>query len=448
MRSIHIILWIFIASTMIVLAVQAHNKVAHEMTRQAHIDAFDSYMQILPGFLHQHKPYTNDDFPLPPFAMLFIAPFTFLSRPDAQMAWVLIKPLFFIPIFYLCLSMVRRGGGAIGPVALGLIMIVWFFPVIGDIQEGQMNLLMLLPLTIALWLAQDQTPRSDIGAGLMLAMAVCIKVTPLAFVAYFVFRRRWRLVVWTLAGGVLWLLVIPAVFFGWDQNVAWLGQWGNIMIVEYVLHGTVKFTNGESIPELITRLFSHQPAWQIITANGSKQNHYMNILNLSLGTVRLMGRLVLLAIAAIGIVWAGRRLSSQHCRRYVMEIACVGLFMLWASERTWVAHYVLLIFALMAAGMIASDELARTSSRRLAWAALIFAAILMPWTSNLDDVLGPQGRDMVVSVDVVLWISFYLALAIITAQFRDRAERATIPAPAPGWGLYRRYKTLNAASSL
>ncbi|HMD54023.1 MAG TPA: glycosyltransferase family 87 protein, partial [Phycisphaerae bacterium] len=327
-----------------------------------------------------------------------------------------------IPIFFLCMSMVRRGGGNIGPVALGLIMITWFFPLIGDIQEGQMNLLMLLPLTVSLWLAQKETPQSDIGAGLMLAMAICIKITPLAFLAYFVFRRRWRLAAWTLAGGILWLLVVPALFFGWRQNIAWLGQWGNIMIVQYVLHGSVKFANGESIPELIVRLFSHQPAWQTTAPGGAVRNHYMNILDLPLHTAQLIGRLVLGVIAIIGIWWARRGLPTLQCRRYLIEIACVGLFMLWASERTWVPHYVSLVFALMAIGMIACDEMALPSSRRLAWAGLIFAAVFMAWTSNLANILGPEGRDILDSVDVVLWISFFLAVAITTARFKDNAE--------------------------
>ncbi len=125
------------------------------MNRQKHIDAFDSYMKVIPLFIHQHKPYRSDRFPLPPLAMLFVAPFTLLSRPDAQMAWVFCKPFMFVPIFLLALSMVRRGGGPFpGPLLIALILVGWFFPVIGDIQEGQMNLLMLLPRTFSLWLAQ------------------------------------------------------------------------------------------------------------------------------------------------------------------------------------------------------------------------------------------------------------------------------------------------------
>jgi alpha-1,2-mannosyltransferase len=435
-RLLKIIVWIVIVAGIIVLGIQAQRKAVHELARQtqgnpqAHLDTFDSYMQLLPQFLYQHKPYTNDDFPLPPFAMLFVAPFTLLSRPEAQMLWVLIKPLFFIPIFLLCLSMVRRGGGKMTPLALGLIIAAWFFPLIGDIQEGQMNLLMLLPLTFALWLAQEETAKTDCGAGLMLAMAICIKITPLAFLVYFIFRRRWRLAGWTAAGCLLWLLLVPALFFGWHQNVAWLGQWGNIMIVQYVMHGTVKFANGESIPELIVRLFSYQPAWQTTATNGTVQNHYMNVLNLSLQSVRFLGRGVLLVIALVGVWWSGRKLSTQYCRRYVMEIACVALFMLWASERTWVPHYVSMIFALMAVGMIACDQMALPASRRLAWAALLFAAMLMPCTSSLADILGPNGRNILDSADVVLWISLFLALAITLARFQIGAARAKTETPA------------------
>ncbi len=416
----------------IILAVQAHHKVAHEMTRQKHIDAFDSYMKVVPKFIHDHKPYRSDRFPLPPFAMLFVAPFTLLSRPDAQAAWVLCKPLFFVPIFFLAYSIIKRSSGPIEPLAIGLIIAGWFFPVIGDIQEGQMNLLMLLPLTLGLWFAQDANKRSQILAGLFVAMAICIKVTPLAFLAYFLFRRRWLLSMFILIGSVLWLFVVPGLFFGFGQNLLWMHQWTDIMIKPYILHDRIKFPNGESIPELILRFFSHEPAWKTFS-HGHVVWHYVNIAAIPPKLAHLIGRIILGVIAVTGIVWARQSVPDFHARRYPLEIACIGAFMLWASERTWVPHYVTLIFALMAVGMVASDKLATRRSQKIAWWSLLAVALLMPLTSELAKIFGPDGRHYTDCADVVIWCSFILVGAILAARFNPPgAYVATVGGDANG----------------
>ncbi len=403
------------------MAIQARAKVAREMPARG-TNVFDSYMVALHGFIIEHKPYVDDTFPLPPFAMMLITPFTWLSRPNAQFLWYLCKPCLFVPIFWLVLSMVRRAGGTIEPWALVLIVIAWLNPLLGDIQEGQINLLMLLPLTFALWKAQEDSRAAQILSGLSLALAICIKVTPLAFLPYFLLRRRWRSAAWTVVGIFLWLLVVPGIFFGWDQNRAWLGQWAHVMVLPYVLHATLKYPHGESIPEFFTRFLTHAPAWISTSPDGHKISHYMNLLELPDGVVRLLSRTVLLGAGVIGVWWARRPLASLCCRRYVMEIAGVAAFMLWASERTWVHHYVTALLLLMAAGMIACDPQAIISSRKRARGALIAAALLIPFTSDLGRIFGHDGRRYVESLDFVLFVSLALVAAIVTARYRGDAD--------------------------
>ncbi len=106
--------------------------------------------------------------------------------------------------------------------------------------------------------------------------------------------------------------------------------------------------------------------------------------------------------------------------------------MLWASERTWVPHYVTLIFALMAVGMIAEDTFATQASRHFAWIALSLTAFLMLWTSEFARVLGPNGRHYVDTVDVVLWSSLTLAAVILTARFADNAPYMLNPKDSGG----------------
>jgi alpha-1,2-mannosyltransferase len=446
MRKIHVgSLIALILIAIVVMAIKANHKVTRDLHAASPSNVFDSYMLLMPGFLQRHAPYVDDAFPLPPFALTLVAPFSELSRPDAVSLWILCKPLFFVPIFLLVRSIVRRAGVSLSPSALLLICIAWANPLLGDIQEGQMNLLMLLPLTVALWCAQNDDRRSQIFAGLALAMAICIKVTPLAFVPYFLLRKRWSMVAWTGAGIVLWLFLVPALCFGWSQNIAWLDQWSHIMILPYVLHSALKYPNGESIPELITRYLSHAPAWMETAPPGEKIPHYVNILDLPAGLVRLLSRGILALIAVAGLWWMRSPLQDFRTRRYVKEIACVAAFMLWASERTWVHHYVTLIFALMAAGMIASDPDSSQRTRRNAWGALVLAALLIPWTSDLGRVFGHDGRRYVESLDFVLIASVALIAAIVTASgvsrfgkpitqprlLADMPRSAPVPAPAP-----------------
>ena len=46
---------------------------------------------MAPGFLHDRVDYVNDQLPTPPLSLLAFAPFTTLSRPAAQFAWVCLK---------------------------------------------------------------------------------------------------------------------------------------------------------------------------------------------------------------------------------------------------------------------------------------------------------------------------------------------------------------------
>jgi len=406
----------------VAVGMERRGKIARNLQNRDGVDVFDSFMLQAPEFLHGTKAYIDDAFPLPPFAMMLITPYSGFSRPNAQLAWVLSKVLFVTVIFLALRAVVRRGGGDIAPWALVLIFIAWTNPIMGDVQEGQMNLLMLLPLSLSLLAAQNQTRRGDILAGLLLAMAICIKVTPLAFVPYFLWRRRWRVALWTLAGIPVWLVIVPCLFFGRMQNIVWLIQWVDVMIAPYVLHSQIKYASGESIPEFLARYLSHATAWTNKDALGFPVNHYVNIVNLPQNLVHRISRAILLSLGIFGLWWMRRPLPTLRCRRYIMEIACVGLFMLWSSERTWVHHYVTLLPALLATGMLAGDPLLSAASRRRAQIGLVIAAVLIPFTSDLGRVFGHEGRRYVESLNFVFFASLALALAIVLARYRPGAE--------------------------
>jgi len=227
-------------------------------------------------------------------------------------------------------------------------------------------------------------------------------------------RRQWKISLGIVMGIGLWLLVVPALAFGWAQNIRWLDQWFHIMILPYVQHGTVVYASGQSLPSYLTRFLSHVPAFET-HYGGQDLQYYVNVLDLEPGRVRLIIRAVLLLLGAGGIWWMRHPLPALRCRRYLLEIAVVGVFMLWASERTWVTHYVSTILALFAVGMVASAEDYPRPLAALAGWALLLAVLAGVLTTDAAKIFGRNGNEYMRCLGVSLWSSALLVLVLVRA---------------------------------
>ena len=424
-----IVVGVAIAIT-VVAAIQARQRqLKKERTHSTHqVNDFDRWMTEVPQFLHQHVNYVSDSFPTPPVTLLAFAPLTWMSPPNAQFVWVCCKFFFATGIFLLALKMVRRTGVEPSVLALLLVLAVWLWPVLGDMQEGQTNLLMLLPLTAGLWLIQkDDWPGQGLG-GLLVALAICIKVTPIIFLIYLLWQRRFLASLGVLVGMGVWLLAVPGLAFGWHQNMLWLNQWVHIMILPYVEHGRVEYYVGQSVPSFLSRLFRHVPAFIYNKHTGHPLPQYVNVLNLSRNVSDWLIRGILVVVGCVGLYWMRKRVSNARSRDYVLHIGAVAAFMLWASPRTWVPHYVSLIFTLMAVAMVLSDPAQVYSKRRQAALALAAAAFLMFLTTDIGKVLGPNGHRWLLTIGVSLWGSVLLMYVIFTAHQKPRKAMDTPPA--------------------
>jgi hypothetical protein len=401
----------------LLLAIQARERVlVRQHARHSTLtNDFARWLVMTPQFLQQHADYVNDSFPNPPVTLLVIAPFTRLSPANAQFLWACGKAVLAAMIFLLGRRMVRAAGVELTRSALLGILAVWLWPVFGDVQEGQTNLLMLLPLVAGLALAQVEQPGADGLAGLLVALAVAIKVTPVAFLPYFLFRRRWTLTLAASLGLIVWFVVIPGLAFGWEQNLKWLGQWCHIMIVPYVARGHVVYPGGQSLASLLSRTLRHVPPISS-GASGEALPYYFNVVDLPAPVVGWIIRGVLLAIVVAGVFWARRPVTTFRSQRYVLEIGAIAAFMLWASERTWVPHYVTLVLTLFAVGMVLSNPAESETVRHRAWWALVLAACLMAFTGDLGKIFGPHGNKFTRTLGVSLWASVVLVAAIVPAR--------------------------------
>lgn len=68
-----------------------------------------------------------------------------------------------------------------------------------------------------------------IASGFSLAAATLIKVFPITLVLYFVLRREWRNVYATVGGLVIFGLVLPSMYWGWQFNLDEIKRWLNVV---------------------------------------------------------------------------------------------------------------------------------------------------------------------------------------------------------------------------
>lgn len=426
-----IIAWGIVVVASLVIAIQAWHRQVKDLAlpHPGDINDFNRWLRMLPEFLHQHAAISGTSWPMPPFTFVLLAPLSWLSYPAAQFIWVLCKPVMLAIIFYSGMAIVRRCGGKINPLPMALILLVWLWPVVGDMQEGQMNLLMLTPLAAGLFFIQLEEFWSDLAGGMLLAMAVAIKVTPLIFLVYLLWRKRWTSALAMLGGIIFWLFVPLALCFGPHQAIRWNQQYIHAMIAPYLVKGAVAITSGESLPSFLIRLLAHRSAF-ITYHHGEAKKYYVNVLNLSVATAQWIVRIVLVGIGVGGLVWMRRTLPTLKCRRYIFEIGAVAAFLLWAEAWGWVPHYVTLIFTLLAAGLIASDEQAAPATRGRMTLLLILATILMMLTSDLVKVFGPHASNYSRTYDPVLFTGIILVLGIMTAGYKWTVATAKAPSPA------------------
>ena len=183
---------------------------------------FSTYYLTAKAVAGHRNPYTDDFVPAierlgydtggvthatdPPTFVMMIAPLSRLSIDRAFWLWSLISAICLAVSAYLLF-----GPGSGLPIRTELILIslvMCYPPVAANLFFGQSKLqtLMLLTLMLALMKA-----HRDGAAGIALALAILLRIFPLAMIGYVVLLRRWRLLIFATAGcaiGALFTLLV------------------------------------------------------------------------------------------------------------------------------------------------------------------------------------------------------------------------------------------------
>ena len=170
------------------------------------------------------------DYRYPPFFLLAFWPLWLLPYKVAAYLWYVgsVAEIALSVFFIRRVAAIPSGNRWLWPAV--------FFAVapyfIAILHYGNAHLLVTFLLFAGCYLACEKKP---VVAGLAMALAISIKLTPALLLPYFALRREWRL----LAAAAVFLIIInlaPALYFGFAGNNRLLKDWFAHVVVSQEFH--------------------------------------------------------------------------------------------------------------------------------------------------------------------------------------------------------------------
>jgi Glycosyltransferase family 87 len=349
--------------------------------------------------------------PNPPWAPVQGAALTFVNLPilawlfaplaqmsDVNASWTFLA--LGIPAAFCAWALLARlARPDAGDSALLLFIFMANGPMVNSLREGNTThfLLLLLVVAVLLWRAGH-----DYAAGLVLGFCAIFKLPLLLFGAYFLLRRRWRIV----AGGATTITVVAALsvwYFGLAINIGWYH-----FCVEPFLFGVIPAFNVQSIDGFFMRL---------VTGDSLLREW----LPMGLPALYNVVRTILFAAivgTAFWLIWRAERLeplprvTGTLSARDLLEFGLVLNLALVLSPVSWTHYYLLFLlpWSLYFGGLLNLPDDATT--RALMWGSLILTSlpVLMP-------TLHPGwAAELVARTVVSMWL--YGGLLLLAALFR------------------------------
>lgn len=298
------------------------------------------------GSLYGVLPHTSGGitlpFTYPPAAAIIFAPLSLIPFALASTLITAATVVSLLVVLYLAvrsLGLKVAGGdrwlllGALLPLALLI------EPVRQTLGFGQVNVLLMVLVALDCLTTTKRWPR-----GVLIGLAAAVKLTPAAFILFFVVRRDWRGAAYTIAGFV----VVTALGFILDPHDSVL-YWTKLVFNSGRIGG-IDYAGNQSLLAVITR--AHVPA--------------------SMTTV-VWGLLVIatLVVAAIGM----RRAFTAG--QVVFALGLNAVAELLCSPISWSHHWVWAAPLFLSLGV-------------LAWRTKAWPAIALTLSGVLLIYLGPQ----------------------------------------------------------
>ncbi len=253
-------------------------------------------------------------FKVPPFYGMLFVPFVGMDGMTVLLGHRIMNTVLIAITALIWLRMWRLPFVSLS--AASLLIVFNFRPLADTLAYGQIDLVLLFLLTLALWALRS---GRDVAAGVLVALGTLFKIYPILLLAFFVVKGHWRALAGFVAGmAVLNGLAIAIV--GWNEHVIYITQ------VLPNIGGTTSWVENQTISGFLARL----------TDSPRSATIYQNEM------VRLLGTLISGAVSLAVCVLALRP-ASRESTGYALQYGLFLLLMVLASPAAWMHYETLLV---------------------------------------------------------------------------------------------------------
>jgi len=279
-----------------------------------------------------------------PFVVILLTPLAYMPTEAMALTWSLLKLGAIVAAIFMTAEIAGHKGKRIPDWILALGLLWSILMITDDMLHGNTNAFVLAAVAGHVWLFRR---GKDIYAGAVLALAICLKMTPAIFLLYWLYQRNWRLLTAAMTALMLMAVAVPLAVLGPGHYLILAKTWlANLIIPGLVKGAAYPIHINQSIPGVLSRYFMPKghPDGNIFwnpddnPYQSQDQFGWITICSLSPAMVKALMRgcqVLVVALGAWAIGW--RKLARDDARR-ALHYGTVILAMLMLNQRTWEHH--------------------------------------------------------------------------------------------------------------
>lgn len=405
------------------------SSIPYAVKASQHGSAFVRWHNQIQNLASDADIYLEHNYPNPPMMALLLYPLVLLPPVAGALGWYFLKVGLSLLAMAWCFRLVGDEHPAVHPRpwVTAVVLLLALRPFLGDLSHGNVNLFILFLIVAALYLYRRQGGYS---AGLVLALAIACKVTPVLFLPYFLWKRAWKTLAGVLIGLLLFLVLVPGLFLGMTRNVQLLHSWSEQMVRPFVASSKVLYTehNNQSLPATVLRLTTASPSFSEWIGDRRVPLQYHNLVDRDPATAGWIVKGCFALFCMLVCATCRTENAAGERWRHVAEFSLVLLGMLLFSERTWKHHCVLLLLPYtVLVHRLASGELPPTLHRFIL-GMLLCSVVLIGSTST--GWLPDETAKLAQAYGAYVWAHLLLAASLVLLLLQPERHGAVPPGAA------------------
>ncbi|XDD48409.1 glycosyltransferase family 87 protein [Leptospira sp. WS39.C2] len=336
----------------------------------------------------------------PPLFSFLLIPITMLSENNAALLFEILSWISLLTILYLLFHNKELNLPKTKYPYLILISTILFnFRFIeSHIQNNQVGIILILLVLVSILI------KNHALGGLLLSLAVSIKITPLVFLFVFLYEKQFSRIVWFFVGLVLWN-AIPLVY-NWDYTMQMSEEWITQILGNALNNPLLRsWKNNQSLTSTLAKYF-------VSGADFINQPTYgLPFLNLSLSVLKFIqiGFILVFGIPLL-LLW---RKPNQKWAIISLLFLISAIF----SGISWIHSYIVCLVPIYyILNQVFHDEIDRKSLY-----FLIFV-LSLPMLSHRTFV-GQKVESLLSMLSILFYSSSLLYFYIVRSAFHENKNR-------------------------